>query len=73
MDELDFSDFVTIKITKVAYMNEPSYWEMEVTDKDGRQIGSATGPSYYGITDFAQELVMRNGWHVFDANGKNYE
>jgi len=68
MSELDYSDFVTIKVIKVQSDNRPAFWQVEVTDKENNDIGSATGPRFYGVTDYALEIVMRDGWQMFDAN-----
>lgn len=76
-DDLDFSDSVTIKITRVAYMNKPSYWEVDVTDKDGHNIGGGTAPTFYGLVDMAIDMARERNdiddpeWSRFDANGEN--
>jgi len=77
MSEIDFSDFVTIKITRVAHMGEPIYWEVDVTDKNGEDIGGGTAPSFYGLVDMAIDMARERNdidnpeWSRFDANGEN--
>lgn len=74
MSELDYSDKITITITKVHSYNEPSHWEVELDN------GSfATGPNFYSIWDEALSLItgdygdvdsLHNDWVDFDANKK---
>ena len=71
MTDLDYTDYVNIKIIKVHADNAPVFWQVEVTDKDGKEIGGATGPRFYTVTDYALEIVMRNGWLMFDANERH--
>jgi hypothetical protein len=71
MTDLDYTDYVTIKVIKVHAETGPAFWQVEVTDKDGNNIGSATGPRFYGVTDYALEIVMRDGWQMFDANERH--
>lgn len=80
MSELDYGDFVTIKITKVRFLDEPSHWEAEITNADGEDIGSATAPTFAGISDEVYSMIHGgdkysdyeiNEWTQFDANNKN--
>lgn len=73
LEKLDYSDYVTIKIVRVKYMDRPSHWELEVVDSDGFDLGGATGPTFAGMLDTASEIMYTEGWSRFDANGKNNE
>lgn len=74
-DDLDYSDFVTIKIARVKYIKKPSHWEITVTDNTGHEIGSGTGPTFAGVVDMAIEMASERHdlddpeWSKFDANG----
>lgn len=79
MDELDYSDSVTIKISKVKYLDRPSHWEFEIVNSDWEEFGSGTGPTFYGVVDMAIEMARERNdiddpeWSRFDANRKNNE
>jgi hypothetical protein len=70
---MDYSDSITIKITKVKYDGKPSHWEVDINDSgDG-----GTSPTFYGAWDTAYELIsgdtgdydsVHNTWIDFDAN-----
>lgn len=74
---LDYSDYVTIKITKVKYYGEPSHWLVDITDPDG-EIGAGTAPTFNGAMDIAHNAIYGgyknnwdiNEWATFDANAK---
>lgn len=77
MDEMDYSDSVTIKITKVKYNGEPSHWEVDIVEPDGEESGGGTSPTFYGAWDTAYEILTgdtgdfdsrHNSWIDFDAN-----
>jgi len=75
-DDLDFSDYVTIKITKVKDSTGPAYWQMDIDGSDG-EIGGGTAPTFYGVVDMAIEMARERNdiddpeWSRFDANGNN--
>lgn len=71
MNDLDYSDFVTIKITRVSDETGPAYWEMDFMDKTGHEVASATGPRMHSVLDFAVELLQRDDWADFDANNRH--
>ena len=72
-DKLDYSDYVTIKITRVKFGEKPSHWQLDIVDSDGFDLGGATGPNFAGMLDTASEIMYTEGWSRFDANGKNNE
>lgn len=70
---LDYSDSMTMKITKVSYLGEPSHWEMEVLDATGHVVGSGTAPTYFGVVEMAIDIISNRAdgeWKKFDANNK---
>jgi len=69
--ELDYTDAVVIKITKVKFEDEPTHWEVEMTNFAGDEFASATGPTYHGMIDFVCEVLGNEGWTSFDANRRN--
>ena len=80
MSDIDYSDFVNIKIIKVNFMDEPSHWALEVTDRNGEDMGMGTGPSFAGIFDMAYSIIAggdkhsqweTNVWTEFNANERN--
>lgn len=75
MSELDYSDSVTIKITRVKFDGEPTHWEYDLDSGAG-----GTGPTFYGVLDMAVEAItgdhgdfdsIHNDWVDFDANDRN--
>lgn len=71
-DKMDYSDSITIKITKVKYNGEPTHWEVDLSDGSG-----ATNPTFHGAWDAAYEMITgdigdfdseHNNWVDFDAN-----
>lgn len=73
MDEMDYSDSVTIKITKVKFNGEPTHWEVDIDDNGT----GGTSPTFYGAWDTAYEIITgdtgdfdseHNTWVDFDAN-----
>lgn len=70
---LDYSDSMTIKVTKVSYLGEPSHWEIDVLDKTGHLIGGGTAPTYSGVIEMALEMIKKRAdgeWVKFDSNKK---
>lgn len=72
-DELDYSDSVTVKFTKVKYLGKPTYWAVEIDDG----TCGGTAPTFYGVWDIAYEIITgdtgeydseHNTWIDFDAN-----
>ena len=81
MDEIDDSDYVTIKITKSKYMGEPSIWTVDIqySDEDTAEQGG-TAHTFAGVFDIAYSIIAGgdkhngyewNEWANFDANQKN--
>lgn len=79
MSEFDYSDSVTIKITKVKYDGDPSHWELDISG-NGLDGSGGTAPSFNGIFDMAYSIVhggdKSSGWEIdewvkFDANERN--
>lgn len=74
-DELDYSDSITIKITKVKYLGEPSHWEFDMVNADWEDIASGTAPTFHGVVDMAVDMASNRNdlddpeWSRFDANG----
>lgn len=69
---LDYSEQVTITITKVHAMGMPSHWEYDV---DNGSCG--TGSDFYSVVDAAVTSItgdygdhdsVHNDWVDFDAN-----
>jgi hypothetical protein len=80
MSEIDYEDFINIKIIRVNYDGEPSHWALEVTDSDGEDMGMGTAPTFAGIYDMAYSIVRGgdrssnweiNDWTEFDANKRD--
>jgi hypothetical protein len=80
MSEIDYEDYVNIKIIKVKFMDEPSHWALEVTDRNGEDMGMGTGPTFVGIYDMAYSIIAGgdkhsqwevNDWTEFDANKRD--
>lgn len=81
MSELDYSDYVTIKITKVKFDGEPTHWELDVHYAgEGQYDGQGgTAPTFAGVYDMAYDIIRggyKNNWDVnewteFDANDRN--
>lgn len=80
MSEIDYEDYVNIKIIKVKFMDEPSHWALEVTDRNGEDMGMGTGPTFAGIYDMGYSIVRGgdkssnwevNEWTEFDANKRD--
>lgn len=66
--ELDYSDFVNIKVTRVRNSDDftASHWQVDLEDGSG-----GTAPTFAGVWDTAYEILTdRNGWTDFDANQK---
>lgn len=78
MSELDFTDSVTIKITKVKYNDEPSIWQLDI-EGQGLDGSGGTAPTFNGIFDMAYSIIAGgdksnwevNEWTQFDANERN--
>ena len=79
MSETDYEDYVNIKIIKVRFMDDPTHWALEITDRNGEDIGMGTGPTFAGIYDMAYSIIAGgdkhsnyeyNDWVFFDANNK---
>lgn len=70
--ELDYSDYVDIRIIKVKYMGEPSHWQVDMDDELG-----GTSPNFAGAVDIAMEIICgeygEEEWHQFDANKQRNE
>lgn len=80
MSEIDYDDYVNIKIIRVNFMDEPSHWAVEVTDRNGEDMGMGTGPTFAGVYDTAYSIIAGgdkhsqwevNSWTEFDANARN--
>lgn len=70
-DELDYTDSVTVKFTKVKSAGQPAYWAVDIDGSGG------TAPTFYGAWDIAYETItgdtgdydaVHNTWVDFDAN-----
>lgn len=81
MNEIDNSDYVTIKITKSKYMGEPSGWcvDVQYSDEDSPMQGG-TSPTFAGVYDIAYSIIVGgdkhndyeyNEWAMFDANRRS--
>ena len=64
---LDYSDFISVKITRVTESGEPVFWQVDFPDGTG-----GTAPTFHGVWDIAYEQITedRDGWTDFDANKK---
>lgn len=80
MDQIDYNDYVDIRITKVRFHDEPSHWEVDVNDAENN-LGCGTSPTFAGAYDIAYSIIVGgdkdsdyevNSWAEFDANAKNY-
>jgi hypothetical protein len=80
MSDIDYEDFINIKIIRVNFMGEPTHWALEVTDRNGEDMGMGTGPTFAGIFDTAYSIIAGgdkysqwevNSWTEFDANKRN--
>jgi hypothetical protein len=77
VSELDYSDQVTITITKVKYMGEPTIWDVTV-EQGNEEIGGGTAPTFAGVYDMAYSIIAggdksnwyTNPWVEFDANDR---
>lgn len=78
MSEFDYSDSVTIKITKVRYGGEPSTWQLDI-EGQGLDGSGGTAPSFDSIFDMTYSIIHGgdkssglevNEWVRFDANAK---
>ena len=70
--ELDYSDSIKIKITKVRFGGEFSHWEVEVESED-LSIGlGGTAPTIWGVLDMATDYLWEQGqeeeWFRDNAN-----
>lgn len=79
MSELDFTDSVTIKITKVKYDGEPTIWQLDI-EGQGLDGSGGTSPTFAGVYDMAYSIIAGgdkhsnweyNEWTQFDANERN--
>lgn len=78
---IDDSDYVTIKITKVKYMGEPSGWSVDIQySGEDIPLQGGTGPTFAGVFDTAYSIIAGgdkynnyeyNEWALFDANARN--
>jgi hypothetical protein len=81
MDELDYSDQVTIIITKVKYDGEPSHWDLTIERSgESEELGGGTAPTFAGIFDTAYSIIAGgdkhsnyeyNDWVFLDANKRD--
>ena len=82
MNEIDYSDYVTIKITKVKYDTAPSHWGVEImfAGDDPEDIQCGTSPTFAGVYDIGYSIIAGgdkyndyeyNEWALFDANARN--
>lgn len=70
---MDYSDYVTVKFTRVRYMGEPTHWECDVYIKDDIEVGGGTAPTIGGVIDIATSIMYGDNdnpqeWAQFDAN-----
>ena len=79
MGNLDYSDYINIKITRVTLDGEATHWELDITDGDGDVFGEGTGPNFNSMYDMAYSIIAGgdkhsnyeyNEWVEFDANNK---
>lgn len=73
---MDYSDYVTVKFTRVKYSGEPAHWECDVYIKDNIEMGGGTAPTLGGVIDIAASIMYGdddspNEWAQFDANERN--
>ena len=73
---MDYSDYVTVKFTRVKYMGEPTHWECDVYIKEDIDMGGGTAPTLGGVIDIAASIMYGdddspNEWAQFDANERN--
>lgn len=81
MSDLDYTDSVTITITKVKYNGEPSHWEVGVLRAGWfDELGGGTAPTFAGAYDIAYSIIAGgdkssnyeyNEWALFDANERS--
>jgi uncharacterized protein YaiE (UPF0345 family) len=67
---LDYSDKVTLVVTRVSFMGDPTHWEFDVLVDGGVEAGG-TAPSFAGVVDGACRYLWdeRPEWTRFNANG----
>ena len=65
---MDYSDTVTITVTRVHLDGKPTHWEVDV-------LGfGATGPTLASVIDAAYDILMDGPdgeWASFDANERS--
>ena len=54
---MDYSDYVTVKFTRVKYSGEPAHWECDVYIKDNIEMGGGTAPTLGGVIDIAASIM----------------
>jgi len=72
-DQLDNSDYYTIKVSKVKYKGEFAFWDAELSfSKDGYYC-SCTAPTMAGAVDEVMNYLYDSvyEWTKDDANGRN--
>lgn len=69
-DQIDYSDEITITITKVKYKGEFIHWESLLHSSDGELHCEVTAPTMGGAIDEAMNYLydMRYEWTKDDAN-----
>lgn len=69
MPDLNYSDYLTIRITRVrdAETLEPLFWDWDLVGGQG-----GTSPNFFGATDSALNAIseLNPDWVKFDANNK---
>ena len=74
MSELDYSDYVTIKVIRVKDETGPTHWEIEAVDSRGDCETYGTSPTFAGAIDMGIESIYEidfGKWARFDANNKD--
>lgn len=73
-------EIITIKIIKAFYDQDPTHWETKVTNHNGEELGTATGPNFHSVFDSSYEIItgdfgdlddQHNPWVDFNSNRKN--
>ena len=70
---LEYSDYVTIKITKVKdELGQFTHWEAETSFSDNWYKSEITGPDFPGVVDEAFDYIraVAQYWSSEDANEK---
>ena len=69
--ELQFSDFVHVKITRVYDEESLTHWEVDLKDNKGHLFFTATAPNFIGVLEMAANKLGEQGWTKFDANKRD--